>query len=113
MALLNFPATGGLQTKTSARDVALKRLKRVGHWFAKPAASQALCRSNLVLQLTSVVEAFMSRNPKEGEPPIVVELQQRKAHEELRGLLRHLLIVIRQDPDLNCKQPQARYLQLQ
>ena len=101
LSLLDVPATGGLQTKSSAREVGQKRLKRVSHWFGKKVSSQALRRSSLVLQLTSFVEAFMSRNPKEGEPPILVSIHQKKAHEELRRLLRHLLTVMHQDPDLN------------
>ena len=68
MALLNLPATGGLSTKTSAREVGQKRLKRVSRWFSKPASPQALRRDSLVLQLTSAMEAFMSTNPKEGDP---------------------------------------------
>ena len=69
MALLNLPATGGLCTKTTAREVGQKRIKRVSHWFSKTASAQALRRDSLVLQLTSVMETFMSTNPKEGDPP--------------------------------------------
>ena len=101
MALLKLPATGGLSTKTSAREVGQKRLKRVSHWFSKPASSQALRRDSLVLQLTSAMESFMSTNPKEGDVPIVVAIQQGKAHDLLNHRLQHLLEVVHYDPDLN------------
>ena len=101
MALLDIPATGGFITKTSAREVGQKRLKRVSHWFPKPASPQALRRDSLVLQLTSAMESFMSTNPKEGDVPIVVAIQQGKAHDLLNNRLQHLLEVVHYDPDLN------------
>ena len=99
--MLDVPATGGLSTKTSAREVSQKRSKLVSHWFKKPAARQALRRDSLVLQLTSALEIFVSTNPKEGDPPIVVVIHQRKAHELLNELLQHLLEILHYDPDLN------------
>ena len=101
MALLNLPATGGLCTKTSAREVGQKRIKRVSHWFSKTASAQALRRDSLVLQLTSAMEAFMSTDPKEGDPPIVVAIQQGQAHDLLNHRLQDLLEVVHNDPDLN------------
>ena len=101
MALLNFPATGGLSTKPSAREVGQKRVRRVRHWFSKPAAGQVLRRGSLVLQLTSVMEAFMSKNPNETEVPILVAIQQGKADNLLNDKLQHLLGVLHYDPDLN------------
>ena len=75
MALLNLPATDGLSTKPSAREEGQKRLKRVKHWFLKPGSPQALRRGSLVLQITSAMETFMSTNPKEADPPILVAIQ--------------------------------------
>ena len=60
----------------------LKRVKRVRHFFAKPASGQVLRRDSLVLQLTSVMETFMSTNPKGGDAPILVAIQQGKAHDQ-------------------------------
>ena len=101
MALLNLPATGGLRAKASAREEGQQRLKRVSRWFSKPAAPQALRRDNLVLQLTSAMEAFVSKNPKEGDVPIVVAIQRGAAHDLLNERLQHLLEVMHYDPDLN------------
>ena len=101
MALLNFPATGGLRTRASAREVGQKRVKRVSQWFSKRAAGQALRRGCLVLQLTSTMEALMSKNPNEGEVPILVAIQQGEAEDLLNDKLQHLLGVLHCDPDLN------------
>ena len=101
MSLLDFPATGGFSTKQTAREEGLKRVKRVRHFFAKPAFGQVLRRDTLVLQLTSVMETFMSTNPKDGEVPILVAIQEGKAHELLNNQLQHLLDVMHHDPDLN------------
>ena len=79
--------------KMSAGEAGQKRLKRVRRWHSKPASSQVLRRGSLVLQLTSCMETFMSTNPKEGDPPIVVAIHQNKAHD--------LLQVLRYDTDLN------------
>ena len=43
----------------------------------------------------------MSTNPKEGDAPILVAIQQRKAHELLDLRLQRLLEVLHYDPDLN------------
>ena len=43
----------------------------------------------------------MSTNPKEGDVPIVVAIQQGKAHDLLNHRLQHLLEVVHYDPDLN------------
>jgi hypothetical protein len=100
LALLEFPATGGLNLKPSAREDSQKRVKRVRHFFTKSAAGQALRRASLVLQLTSGVEGFMSAKPKEGSPPTVVAIQQGRAHDILNLRLQHLLEVAGKDPDL-------------
>ena len=89
--LLQFPATGGLRTKPSAREVAHKQITRIQKFFCKSASGQALRRASLVLQLTSGVEAFMSTNPKDGEIPTLVALQQGKAHDILNKRLQRLL----------------------
>ena len=99
--LLQFPATGVLRTKPSARELALKRITRIQKFFRKSASGQALRRDSLVLQLTSGVEAFMSAIPKDGEIPTLVALQQGKAHEILNKRLQRLLDVVHLDPDLN------------
>ena len=99
--LLQFPATGGLRTKPSAREVAQKRITRIQKFFRKSASGQALRRDSLVLQLTSGVEAFMSANPKDGEIPTLVALQQQKGHDILNKRLQRLLDVVHLDPDLN------------
>ena len=99
--LLKFPATGGLRTKPSAREVAQKRITRIQKFFCKSAVGQALRRDSLVLQLTSGVEAFMSTIPKDGEIPTLVALQQGKAHDILNKRLQRLLDVMHLDPDLN------------
>ena len=79
LSLLQFPATGGLCTKPSAREVTQKRITRERKFFGKPASGQALRRASLVLQLTAGVEAFMSAIPKHGEIPTLVALQHGKA----------------------------------
>ena len=79
----------------------LKRVKRVRHFFAKPASGQVLRRDSLVLRLTLVMETFMSTNPKEGDVPILVAIQQGKAHDLLSNQLQHLLDVMHRHPDLN------------
>ena len=101
LSLLHFPATGGLRTKPSARELALKRITRIQKFFRKSAIGQALRRDSLVLQLTSGVEAFMSAIPKDGEIPTLVAVQQGKAHEILNERLQRLLDVMHLDPDLN------------
>ena len=100
MALLKLPQAG-LVTKSSARDVSQKRLKKVRSFFAKPSACQALRRASLVLQLTGGIEAFMSRRPKQGEPPIIVDIQKYKAHDIVDGRLQHLLEHMHLDTGLN------------
>ena len=79
MALLKFPQ-GGLGIKCTAREEGQKRIKKLKRFFAQPAACQALRRDSLVLQLTGGIEAFMSRRPKEGEPPTAVAVQRGEAH---------------------------------
>ena len=101
LSVLQFPATGGLRTKQSAREVAQKRITRIQKFFCKSAAGQALRRDSLVLQLTSGVEAFMSTIPKDGEIPTLVALQHGKAHDILNKRLQRLLDVMHLDPDLN------------
>ena len=43
----------------------------------------------------------MSTNPKDGEVPILVAIQEGKAHALLNNQLQHLLDVMHHDPDLN------------
>ena len=100
MAFLKLPQVG-LVAKSSAREVSQKRLKKVRSFFAKPSACQALCRASLVLQLTGGIEAFMSRRPKQGEPPTIVLIQKYKAHEILDERLQHLLENMHYDTCLN------------
>ena len=47
------------------------------------------------------MQAFMSADPKEGDPPIVVAIHKGKAHALLGNRLQHLLEVMHCDPDLN------------
>ena len=100
MVLLNLPQAG-LVTKSSAREVSQKRLKKVRSFFAKPSASQALRRASLILQLTGGIEAFMSRRPREGEPPTIVAIQKYKAHDIVDERLQHLLENMHYDTCLN------------
>ena len=101
MDVLKLPATGGFSVKASAREVGQKRLKRVRHWHSKPVFGQVLRRDSLVLQLTSCIETFMSREPTEGELPTVVAIHQNTAHDLLNDQLQHLLGLLYYDPDLN------------
>jgi len=100
MALLNLPQKG-LVVQSSARELTQNRLKKVKQFFGKPAACQALRRASLVLQLTAGIETFMSAKPKEGEPPVVVALQQGKAHEILDLRLQRIFGSMHYDPDLH------------
>ena len=60
-----------------------------------------LCRASLVLQLTSVVETFMSATNKEADPPTVMQIHQGKLHGLLNAKLQQLLDVLHYDPDLD------------
>ena len=91
----------GFKVAPSARDETQKRVRKVKRFFHNPSTHQVLRRSNLVLQLTSRIEAFMSNIPAEDEPPKVVELLREKAHEELNMRLQHLLMNLGKDPQLN------------
>ena len=55
----------------------------------------------MVLQLTSVVETFMSTQPQAGEPPIVVQILMGKVDRMLNEKLQHLLDVAHYDPHLD------------
>ena len=55
----------------------------------------------MVLQLTSVVEAYISKNPGKGEPPKLVELLKLKDHVIINEKLQHLLENLCNDPDLD------------
>ena len=79
MDLLKFPLQG-FQVKATARERTQARIEKVRTFFGKPLASQVLRRASLVLQLTSAVEAYLSKepNPDKGEPPKLVELLKLK-----------------------------------
>jgi hypothetical protein len=112
MSLLDYPCTGGFSVKPSAREDTQKRMRRVLHFFGKAAASQALRRSSLVLQLTSGVETFMSTEPAAGGTPIIVELHKGKVHEILNTALQRLLKAIHCVPRLYARQPQAPHFMM-
>ena len=102
MDLLNFPLQG-FQVKATARERTQARIKKVRTFFGKPLASQVLRRASLVLQLTSAVEAYISKEPNldKGEPPKLVELLKLKAHVIINEKLQHLLENLCNDPDLD------------
>ena len=102
MDLLKFPLQG-FQVKATARERTQARIEKVRTFFGKPLASQVLRRASLVLQLTSAVEAYISKepNPDKGEPPKLVELLKLKAHVIVDEKLQHLLENLCTYPDLD------------
>ena len=60
MVLLGVTDTA-LTMKSSARQESQVRLRKVKQFLASPDGGQALRRSNLVMQLTGPIEAFMSK----------------------------------------------------
>ena len=100
MMILDFP-DAGLTIKTTARDENKRRVTKVKRFFRNPGAMQALKRDSLVLQITAVAEAFLSRIPAEGEPPIVVRILKDELHDLVNGQVWSVLGNLHRDPKLH------------
>ena len=89
--------------KTTPRPQNEKRMNIVQNFFKHPDAGFTLRVTALGFQLTGGVEAMLSENPKEGEPPPIVRLCRNEGVMLVQARLRRIVssMAVGDDPDLD------------
>ena len=101
MNMINMAKDAFRVWKTTPRPQNEKRMTIVQNFFKHADAGFTLRVTALTFQLTGGVEAMLSENPKEGEPPPLVRLCKNEAARMLEARLRGIVasIAAGHDPD--------------
>ena len=103
MKMINMAKDAFRVRKTTPRPQNEKRMNIVQNFFKHADARYTLAQTCLTFQLTGGVEAMLSENPKEGEPPPLVRLCKNEAVMMVEHRLRRIVgsIAAGHDPDLD------------